>query len=1285
MVRRALVGLALAACLALAGRASAQDDWDLDRHRSPRPSHPSHPRSPRTPRAPRTTPATPPRDRLIERYRQIVEHDPSESFALARWVTLVRERDGSTTALEAELAHAMDDRTLLWPRLALAYVRREAGATAEAVRIYREASELFPSEPAPVVELARALRTSGDAAGARPVLEHARALASGDAADAIARDLVDLMIELGAVADARHLDAELAGPHASVDRRLELPRALAGRGLHDEVLVSLDEVARHVAGDPRARVPVGLLRARSELALGRTDAALTTLSSVLAVASGGLRTEAYDVAYEAYRAADRIDELVARLARERSPEAAVLLARVEDERGHDDAALAAYDRAVRLHPRDAVLQERRSQVLLRAGRVDDAVAALRALYRAAPSEPRYLLELAGLLRDDGQTTEATQALVAASHARGTDVRLHQALAELFARWGDDAHALEEVRTLVRIEPAETSHRVLLGDLLLSSGDRVGALATWHALIEGRTSSAAAHAELGAVLMDHDLLDEARVELEEAARLAPDDPEVLGRLVDVLVRAGHDADAEPIVARLAAGATTDRLRRREMRDRQVALWVRRRTLDSHVRELEQRFAASPPDIEAGHTLAEALRRAGQLQRAADVLARLVALDGTDVDALTALERVRSLSGDLAGAIDTLELLVARDPPRATSYLARMSEHALALYRDEDAVRYAERAVALAPDDAASHRRLGDLFQRRQDPEGASQHYRRALALDPRLHDVAMQLAALRILLADPAGADALYASVIADAPDDDLVERAARSSIELSMSRGNAMPLLDRLLPLALSRFDRPVYGRAALDVLDAMAAGLVPRALGSGGEARDARAALHDLASRGLPVLLRALSSSDPRERVTALAILGPSRVEAAAPALLSLVESSADAPLRRQALEAAAEVAPASLVPRLAVLARGSDAGTARLATWAIARIGGASSRPVLAELLARPDADVATLAALGLARIGDSRDAAAIARTLARAEVAPLRAGLALALSALGEEVAPATLTELSHAGGAPFVVASLVAGPAELLTSSDPASARASASVLGHVPSDLRHAWPLPGPTETALALALRAIESAPEHPLAPEVAPRVRASIATALAGPAPLATLRALEVREGRLVLAACRTSPTCTELLVGAHEILAALPVASADLVIRLEVARILGGVLDERTDAGAAALLSDAAPEVVEVTVRALARRETVSEGLAARLGEILREGPDWTLRLAAAEALRRTPVGGEEALAEALAGDAYAFVREAAARALRGRAQGQALDALATACRLDPEPRVREAACGP
>src|SRR5262249_10065667 len=104
------------AVLATAPLAAAQDDdWAITR-----PDHGTRTPRPR-PRAthPRPGPVASERTSspLIDRYRAMVERDPSESFALARWVTLAAERDGSTAPLTAEMQHAASDPAALVPRL----------------------------------------------------------------------------------------------------------------------------------------------------------------------------------------------------------------------------------------------------------------------------------------------------------------------------------------------------------------------------------------------------------------------------------------------------------------------------------------------------------------------------------------------------------------------------------------------------------------------------------------------------------------------------------------------------------------------------------------------------------------------------------------------------------------------------------------------------------------------------------------------------------------------------------------------------------------------------------------------------------------------------------------------------------------------------------------------------------------------------------------------------------------------------------------------------------------
>ncbi len=1071
----------------------------------------------------------------------------------------------------------------------------------------------------------------------------------------------------------RALDAELLGARPSVEQRLALPRAWLAHRRPDAALASLDAIERAVAGDPRARVPVRMERARAELARGRPADALGALDAVLASARGGLRVEALELACEAHRLAGTLDDLVASLSREASADSRALLARIEDERGHDEAAIAAYERAIRARPRDAALRERRAHVLLRTGRVEEAARALEALWRSAPDEPDRLVEAATVLVDAGEAEQARALLAAASAGRPRDVRLHRRLAEVFARWGDDARALAEARLLTQLEPREPEHHALVGDLLLARGDRSGALEAFRRMTSG-DASATAHARLGAVLADHDLLDEARAELAEALRLAPDERASVQQMIDVLVRSGRDSDAEPLATRLITLSEADPVLAREARAGLVSMWARRRTIDRHVAELEAAFASASPDPEAGALLAEALRRTGALERAAAVLQRLAELVPSDAQTWTTLERVRTLRGDLPGAIDALEHAAAADPSRAASYFGRMSDAALALYRDEDAVRYAERAIALAPNDAHGHVRLGDLHRRRQRLDAAMASYRRALALDPDLHEVALTLADLTRSGGDPTGADALYAHVIEASPDDDLVARAIDASLEIELASGSAEPLLDRLVALGVAHYERAALARAALAVLDAIATPLLPRA------ETDERALgdLGRIAARALGVLLRALASSDPSEQRTALAILASARVPSAAGALLTASRVHGDSALGLDALAAAAQVVTLDHAARLLEIARGPDVPRALIATWALARLGDA---PALATLVA-PDSDVAALAVLGLAHAGDTSAATALARSGLASGSASRRAALTLALSALGRPTSEGTCLALTEAGGQARAVALLACGDDDgisraLLSDRDASSAVRAAT---RRPAALARSWPELRPGEAPVGLGLRAIDRSeplvPSSALALAIARAVQEGLASA--GPTP--TLRALGVRDGRLALRSLEGPAATAVFSETADAIVDALPTQAGDPAARAIAAGLLAAVrpADPRLDA----LLGDTDPGVVRAALEGLRGSGADARHQVDRLAAILAGSPDWVARLAAARVLALAPEGGETALIAALAGDDFAFVRAAAADALGARETGPGADALRAASAGDPEERVRAAA---
>src|SRR5262249_52073141 len=150
-----------------------------------------------------------------------------------------------------------------------------------------------------------------------------------------------------------------------------------------------------------------------------------------------------------------------------------------------------------------------------------------------------------------------------------------------------------------------------------------------------------------------------------------------------------------------------------------------------------------------------------------------------------------------------------------------EHALALYRDDEALGYAQRAVQLAPNDAAAYLRLGDLYRARQDSERAIDAYGRAVALDPDAFATQLALAELQLGHGQLDAAGAGLRGVLRACPDDELVQRAARALLQLEL-RGGRLPEVEQtLLPLALGHPQRPVYRKALVELYAALARPLV--------------------------------------------------------------------------------------------------------------------------------------------------------------------------------------------------------------------------------------------------------------------------------------------------------------------------------------------------------------------------------------------------------------------------------------------------------------------------------
>lgn len=221
------------------------------------------------------------------------------------------------------------------------------------------------------------------------------------------------------------------------------------------------------------------------------------------------------------------------------------------------AALAHFDRAIRLRPgftdaqfnRAGVLAELgrleeaaegfglaarcppprpeaflgRAQALTGLGRIDDAAEAYRAALEVAPEHPGALAGLAGLLRQAGRDVEALPHVITYARTTGNGGLLLQAAREATERGRPDiAHAAARAATDLRPDDAEAF--TLLAKLSQTGSLFTEAEAAARRAMELDSGAAQPRSVLGQALFRQGRTDEAREALAEACRLSPDDLE-----------------------------------------------------------------------------------------------------------------------------------------------------------------------------------------------------------------------------------------------------------------------------------------------------------------------------------------------------------------------------------------------------------------------------------------------------------------------------------------------------------------------------------------------------------------------------------------------------------------------------------------------------------------------------------------------------------------------------------------------------------------------------------------
>jgi tetratricopeptide (TPR) repeat protein len=422
-----------------------------------------------------------------------------------------------------------------------------------------------------------------------------------------------------------------------------------------------------------------------------------------------------------------------------------------------DECLAALDRAIALNPRCAEAYDRKAEVLAQAHRYEEAYAACQP---ALWPEPPLLLRARAAWIDaaQGNLPGAIQAMRDVLAADPNYYWAWRQLADWYqatAAWNDYLHAAHE---LLRLAPEDASALAYQGEARVRIGDRAGGKADLRRALELSPNYAFA----GMTLFDEQLADnelDAAEQTLEAMKEPIGGDYLLAREVQLLAKRGKEFLAAEGLKQLCAstgnatwpldtavsamvqagwGATAEQFLKAAVAEETfnphvACLWTERWRPQS-ASERDERLAA----------LGRALAQAPDNHRACDLQAELLAQSGRFDEAVAAcrpsggevapvflrgrIAWIEAERGDVPRAIEQMRPLVTEDP----SYFWGWQQLAYWYERTGDNAGFldaAERLVALAPDDPASHSFRADARMHHGDRAGAMADYRRAIDLSP----------------------------------------------------------------------------------------------------------------------------------------------------------------------------------------------------------------------------------------------------------------------------------------------------------------------------------------------------------------------------------------------------------------------------------------------------------------------------------------------------------------------------------------------------------------------------
>jgi tetratricopeptide (TPR) repeat protein len=602
----------------------------------------------------------------------------------------------------------------------LAYL--QAGSVRAGMDALREATRLNPKHAAAQVKLAELMTASQNKDLTQEAATRLQAvlLASPDNLEAIDR-LALAEWQLGNAKQAtRRLEETLQKFPAHLQSSVTLARLRLSRNDYAGAEDVLKKAASLAPQSSQAAIALGqlhLLMKKPERAEPEVRRALLLDNNngpaLLALASIQVAANRMTEAEQTYKRLSTLPDKAFKL----------MYARFLDHAGKPDAALAEFQKLVKDNPKDTVTLLRRSELYLRLGKTTEAQQDVQAVLLLAPNSADAHFAMAGIYKAQGLTKLERQELRDALRLNAGSLTTRVLLARNLTAANDAKSALAALDRAPEPQKATPvlivernwallalgntgDQRRVVNEALIRFG-RLPDLVLQDAVLKNKERNYAGARSGAEEVLQHDPENlRAALVLAESYAAQHRDSEAVERLRGLAAAHPKSAELQDLLGKwyMTAG---------NIREARAAF--------ESAHERDPKFGAA--DI----ALAELDRRESHLDAARQRLMRLLAANPRNVHALLLLADVEGQAQNRSAAVAKYRSVLELDS--SNLYALNNLAYFLAFKDPDEGLVFAQRAVAIAPDDSNVQDTLGWVYYRRGMYSAATTCLKAALAKQP----------------------------------------------------------------------------------------------------------------------------------------------------------------------------------------------------------------------------------------------------------------------------------------------------------------------------------------------------------------------------------------------------------------------------------------------------------------------------------------------------------------------------------------------------------------------------